>query len=99
MLASVILNSLYPSFFMRHALYILLNCAGTVRSHFEDVNQLIFRVQIGKNKNKTSKTKFAIISYPPNPVFTRWGSWKQKRFERAGVLVIQAKVSSNIWLS
>ena len=31
----------------------------TVRSHFEDVNQLIFRSQIIKHKNETSKAKFA----------------------------------------
>ena len=33
----------------------------TVRSHFERLNQLIFRGQISKIKNKT---KFAAICYP-----------------------------------
>ena len=115
--AGVVLKSLYPSCFMRHALCMLRNCAMTVRSHFKDSNYLIFRGQISENKNKTCKAKIAARSSPSKPVFTRWGSRKLakcdlickknkpevkaivKRFEGAGVLIIQAKVSSNAWFS
>ena len=55
------------------ALYMLCNCAMTVRSHFEDVNQLIFRGQTSKNKNETSKAKFANFRLPYKPCFYKMG--------------------------
>ena len=47
--AGVTLKFLYLSFFPRHALHMLRSCAMKVRSHFEDVNQLIFKVQTSKD--------------------------------------------------
>ena len=55
--------------------HLLHNCAMKIKSHFEDVNQLIAKVKAVTIKNKTSRTKFSAISYPPQPVPTRWGSW------------------------
>ena len=50
------------------------NCAMTVRSHFGDVG-LIFSGQISKNKNKTSKAKFATIrdKFPSKTCFHKTG--------------------------
>ena len=44
-----------------------------VRSLFKDVDQLIFRGQISKNKNKTSKLKLATMSYPTKPIHISHG--------------------------
>ena len=46
-----------------------------IKSHFEDVNQLIAKVKAVTIKNKTRQAKFSAINYPPQPVPTRWGSW------------------------
>ena len=46
-----------------------------IKSHFEDVDQLIAKVNAVTIKNKTRQAKFSAISYPPQLVPTRWGSW------------------------
>ena len=46
-----------------------------IKSHFEDVDQIIAKVKAVTIKNKTRQTKFSAIGYPPQPVPTRWGSW------------------------
>ena len=46
-----------------------------IKSHFEDVDQLIAKVKAVTIKNKTRQAKFSAIGYPPQPVPTRWGSW------------------------
>ena len=46
-----------------------------MKSHFEDVHQLIAKVKAVTIKNKTRQAKFSVIGYPPQPVPTRWGSW------------------------
>ena len=79
-----------------------------VKSHFEDVDQLIAKVQLAAVKNKTSLVKFATIC-SPQPVVTRWVSCLNaalyygknlievkaivQRFEGFGILVTKAKVT------
>ena len=46
-----------------------------MKSHFEDVDQLIAKVKAVTIKNKTRQAKFSAIGHPPKPVPTRWGSW------------------------
>ena len=80
-----------------------------IKSHFEDVDQLIAKVKAVTIKNKTRQTKFSAIGYPPQPVPTRWGSWSNaalyyaknlpevkaimESFVGSGILVTQAKIS------
>ena len=80
-----------------------------IKSHFEDVDQLIAKVKAVTIKNKTRQAKFSAISYPPQPVPTKWGSWLNaalyytknlpelkaivESFVGSGILVMQAKVS------
>ena len=45
-----------------------------IKSHSEDVDQLIAKVKAVTIKNKTRQAKFPAIDYPPQPVPTRWGS-------------------------
>ena len=53
----------------------VFNCAMKIKSHFEDVDQLIAKVKAVTIKNKTRQAKFSAIGYPPQPVPARWGSW------------------------
>ena len=46
-----------------------------IKSHFEDVDQLIAKVKAVTIKNETRQAKFSAIGYPTQPVLTRWGSW------------------------
>ena len=46
-----------------------------IKSHFEDVDQLIAEVKAVTIKNKTRQAKFSAIDYPSQPVPTRSGSW------------------------
>ena len=78
-----------------------------IKSHFEDVDQLIAIVKAVTIKNKTTQAKFSAIGYPPQPVPTRWVSWLVKcclknlsevkaiveSFVGSEILVTQAKVS------
>ena len=80
-----------------------------IKSHFEDVDQLIAKVKAVTIKNKTRQAKFSAIGYPPQPVPTRWGSWLNavlyyakklpevkaivESFVGSGIFVTQAKVS------
>ena len=45
-----------------------------IKSHFEDVDQLIAKTKAVTTKNKTRQAKFSAIGYPPQLVPTRWGS-------------------------
>ena len=51
-----------------------------IKSHFEDVDQLIANVKaVGLPiKNETRQAKFSAIGYPPQPVPARWVSWLVK---------------------
>ena len=80
-----------------------------IKSHFEDVNQLIAKSKAVTTKNKTRQAKFSAIGYPPQPVPTRWESWLNaalyyaknlsevkavvESFVGCGILVTQAKIS------
>ena len=46
-----------------------------LKSHFEDVDQLIAKVKAVTIKNKSRQAKFSAIDYPSQPVPTRWESW------------------------
>ena len=46
-----------------------------IKSHFEDVDQLIAEVKAVTIKNKTRQAKFFAIDYPSPPISTRSGSW------------------------
>ena len=108
--AGITLNSLYPKLFhVTCVAHLLHNCATTIKSHFEDVDQLIAKIKAVTIKNKTRQAKFSAIGYPPQPIPTRWGSWLNaalyyaknlpevkaivESFVRSGILVTQAKVS------
>ena len=79
--AGITLKSLYPKLFhMTCMAHLLHNCAMKVKSHFEDMNQQIAKVNSVTIKNKTRQAKFSVIGYPPQPVSTRWGSWLNDAF-------------------
>ena len=46
-----------------------------IKSHFEDVDQLIAKVKAVTIKSKTGPAKFSAIGYPLQPVPIRWESW------------------------
>ena len=54
--------------------HLLHNCAMKIKSHFEDVDQLIAKAKAVTIKIKTRRAKFSAIGYPPQLVPTRWGS-------------------------
>ena len=73
--ADITLKSLCPKLFhVRCVAHLLHNCAMKIKSHFEDVNQLIAKVTAVTIKNKTRHAKFFAIAYPPQPVPTKWRS-------------------------
>ena len=79
-----------------------------IKSHFEDVDQLIAKVKAVTIKNKTRQAKFSAFCYPPQPVPAKWESWLNaalyyaknlpkvkaivESFVGSGILVTQAKV-------
>ena len=74
--AGITLKSLYTKLFhVTCVAHLLHNCAVKIKSHFEDMDQLIAKVKTVTTKNKTRQAKFSAIGYPPQPVPTRWGSW------------------------
>ena len=74
--ADVTLKSLYPKLFhVTCVAHLLHNCAMKIKSHFEDVDQLIAKVKAVTIKNKTRRAKFSAIGNPSQPVPTRWESW------------------------
>ena len=80
-----------------------------IKSHFEDVDQLIAKVKAVTIKNKTRQAKFSAIGYQPLPIPTRWRRWLNaalyyaknlpdvkaivESFVGSGILVTQARVS------
>ena len=110
MAAGTTLKSPYPKLFhVTCVAHLLYNRATKIKSHFEDVDQLIAKVKAVKIKNKTRQAKFSAIGYPPQPVPTRKESWLNaalynaknlpkvkaivESFVDSGILVTQAKVS------
>ena len=74
--AGITPKSRYPKLFhVTWVAHLLHNCAMKIKSHFEDVDQLIAKVKAVTIKNKTRQAKFSAIGYPPQSVPTRWGSW------------------------
>ena len=73
--AGVTLKSLYPKLFhvtcVAHLLHI---CVMKIKSHFEDVDQLIAKVKAVMSKNKIRPAKFSAIGYLSQPVPTRCGN-------------------------
>ena len=74
--AGITLKSLYPKLFhVTCVAHLLHNCAMKIKSHFEDVDQLIAKVKTVTIRIKTRQAKFYAIGHPPQPVPTKWGSW------------------------
>ena len=74
--AGITLKSLYSKLFhVTCVAHLLHNCAMKIKSCFEDMDQLIAKVEAVTIKNKTRLAKLSAIGYPPQPVPTRWGSW------------------------
>ena len=74
--AGITPKSLYPKLFHVTCIaHLLRNCAMKIKSHFEDVDQLIAKVKAVTIKNKTRQANLSAIGCPPQPVPTRWGSW------------------------
>ena len=74
--AGITLKSLCPKLFHATCVaYLLHNCAMKIKSHIEDVDQLIAKVKAVFIKTKTRQAKLSAIGYPPQPVPTRWGNW------------------------
>ena len=70
--AGIALKPLYPKLFhVTCVAHLLHNCAMKIKSHFENVDQLIAKVKAVTIKNKTRQAKFSAIGYPPQPVPTR----------------------------
>ena len=70
--AGITLKSLYSKLFhVTCAAHLFHNCAMKIKSHFEDVNQLIAKVKAVTITNKARQAKFPAIGYPPQPVLTR----------------------------
>ena len=108
--AGITLKSQYPKLFQVTCIARLLHkCAMKIKSHFEDVDQLIAKVKAVTIKNTTTQAKFSAIGYPPQPVPTRCGSWLNaalyypknlpevkaivESFVGSGILITRAKVS------
>ena len=74
--SSAALKLLYPNLFHVTCIARLLhNCAEKVRSHFQDVDNLIAHVKASCVKSKTRRQMFSDIGSPPEPIVIRWGSW------------------------
>ena len=64
--AGITLKSLYPKLFhVTCVAHLLHKCAMKIKSHFEDVDQLITEVKAVTYKNKTRQAKFSAIGYSP----------------------------------
>ena len=60
--AGITLKSLYPKLFqVTRIAHLLYNCAMKIKSHLEDVDQLIAKVKVVRIENKTRQTKFSAI--------------------------------------
>ena len=74
--ADTTLKSLYPKLLhMICAVNLLHHCATKVKTHFEDVDQLITKAKSATVKNKTRQANLPTIGCLPQPVITKWESW------------------------
>ena len=94
---------------MTYVAHLLHKCALKIKSHFENVDQLIAKVKAATIKNISRQAKFSAIGYPSQPVPISWESWLNaalyyaknllevkaivKSFVGCGILVTQAKFS------
>ena len=70
------LKIMYPQLFHITCVARLLhNCAEKVRSHFQEVDNLVATVKAVTIKNRNRCNMFGEIGTPPQPVLTRWGTW------------------------
>ena len=70
----ITLKSLYPKLFhVTCVAHLLYDFAMKIKSHFEDMDQLIAKVKAVTIKNKTRQAKVSAIGHPPQPVTTRCG--------------------------
>ena len=112
--AGLTLKSVYSKLFHVTCIaHLLHNCAIKIKSHIEDVDQLIAKVKAVTIQNKTRQAKFSTIGYPPQLVPTRWGSWSNatlyytkklpevkaivESFVGSGILITQAKINLQKW--
>ena len=66
MAVGAIIKSLYPKLFHVTCIaHLLHNGATKTESHFEDVDQVIPKIESTTVKNKTRRIKFAAIGCPP----------------------------------
>ena len=66
--AGITLKSLHPKlFYVTCVAHLLHNCPMKIKSHFEDVNQLIAKIKAVTIKNKTRQAKSSAVGYPPQP--------------------------------
>ena len=66
---------LYPKLFHVTCIpHLLHNCATEVKSHYEDVDQLVAEIKLAIVKNKTRRANFAAFGCQPQSVVTRRGS-------------------------
>ena len=73
--AGITLKSLYPKLFhVTCVAHLLHNCSMKIKSHFEDVDQLIANIKAVTINNKTRHANISAIGHPPQPVPTRWRS-------------------------
>ena len=108
--AGIILKSLYPKLFHVTCIaHLLHSCAMKMKSHFEDVDQLIAKVKTITIKNKTRQAKFSAIGLPTSACYYKMGKLVKcclvlrkkfpevkaivESFVASGILVTQAKVS------
>ena len=107
--AGITLKSLNPKLFhVTCVAHLLHNCAMKIKSHFEDVHQLIAKIKAVAIKNKTRQAKFCYW-LPTSACSYKMGSWLNaalyyaknlpevkaivESFVGSGILVTQAKVS------
>ena len=72
----ITLKSLCPKLFhVTCVAHLLHSCAMKIKSHFEDMDQLIAKVKAVTIENKIRQAKFSAIGYPHQSVPIRWARW------------------------
>ena len=114
-LAGKTLKELYPTLMQVTCVALLLhNCAMRVRAHFKNIDEVIATIKAATIKNKDRKKDFhdAGLPSPPDPVITRWATWRRaalyysenlpavrtivNNWTSAGLLVSRAKDAINV---
>ena len=91
----ITLKSLYPKLYhVTCVAHLLHNCVMKIKSHFEEVDQLIAKIRTVTIKNKTRQAKFSAIGYPPQPVPTRRESWLNALYYAKNLPEVKAIVES-----